>query len=514
MLRNENFKNAIPVMTIYGQVVIDHAVSVQLAHESADLFGKGIIWDEEGAVTIEHGVKISVPCIIPPKAERTLFSLPEGKFKTGNKIDAEKVKVVPWKDVADGEIRFGFDRQLPGGGAMNIAFGLYNVFRGIPVSLVSIYSNEEDTMLEDALRPLFVSGGLKLLKVDPYPSVNVILEGIKKDRIIIRSPRVRDIAVEYQKAVGDFVMVNSVYSREFAMNALLECMKASQGGIIACTASLCHHDDLFNDAEAEKFTALLQEQLGTTESLTANKDSIYTVIKDIMMPSSDKITYIFNEDELDHFISLINNEFDVMYRGKRTGALFSGVLRALQTLRDVQKGKMPPIVVTLGADGALYLDNENGLHYCSVITDQQMGRKSYGEKKAIGDLFAAVITAIAYGRGDRGVVQIRGSDSKIKKSKESSAPSILLTASATADIGVYDGFMQVRPSAINEILTKKVALGHYMYLGILNEVKKVSAMFSDINMEDFRKGTISEADTCSLENLVEAGLVLPSLEIN
>jgi hypothetical protein len=85
---------------------------------------------------------------------------------------------------------------------------------------------DQDTVIEDALTPLFTPGSLFLLKEDPAPSVNIIIEGIAGDRFIIRLPRQRNIPIPYQEARGDICMVNPCYNWFTALNGLIEALKA------------------------------------------------------------------------------------------------------------------------------------------------------------------------------------------------------------------------------------------------------------------------------------------------
>ena len=358
--------------------------------------------------------------------------------------------------------------------------------------------------MEDALAPLFAPGGLILLKEDPKPAVNIIIEGIAGDRFIIRSPREKSIPIPYQEALGDVCMVNTCYNWYAALNGLIEALKAKGGGVVACTAALCDDKQIPQEIGAE-LAKIAKDKLSDYTQPTV--PSIHSFVHDVIMKRANNLVYIFNESELAYFVKKTRLQFDVLDLDK--DAIFSGIVRALHWLRGIQAGAKPEIIVTLGMHGALYLDKEDDLHYCRTMTDKEMQRVA-GEKNAIGDLFASMVLGLHYARGERGLVPIVTSNDSVIK--ESYVPSVLIAASAAADDGVYNGLMGVTPSYISSLIARKVT--HYSFLGSINEIDpanyagKVGIVFEQkLNglLNGLRKGFIKESR--ALSQLVDRNLL-------
>lgn len=509
-------------LTIFGQMVVDHVVHVKHPYESANLRGKAIDWDPiTGRIIVNKNAVISTPYIVPPNAMRLCFplkageyksgdkidALKAGEYKTGDKIDAAGVSVVGWGE--DAELyresnlsQLGFVREVPGGGGTNVSYALHIIFGNIQKRYISVYSKHQDNRMEDALVPLFAPGGLILLKEDPRPAVNIIIEGIAGDRFIIRSPRERNISMPYQEASGNVCMVNTCYNWYTALNGLIEALKAKEGGVIACTAALCDDKQIPQETGA-KLAEIAKDKLGDYMQPTVT--SIHSFIRDVVMKRADNLVYIFNEAELANFVKETRYQLDVLDLDK--DAIFSGIVRALLWLRGIQAGVKPEMIVTLGMHGALYLDKNDNLHYCRVMTDREMQRIA-GEKNAIGDLFAATVLGIYYSRGQRGVVPIVTPNSSGSKIAESYVPSVLIAASAAADDGVYNGFMEVTPRLISSLIETKVT--HYSFLGSIHEIDpgnyagKVGVVF-ERKLEGLQKGVIK--DPCALSQLVDRNLL-------
>jgi hypothetical protein len=493
-------------LTIFGQMVMDHVVHVNHPHESANLKGKALDWDPtSGKIIINENAVISTPYTVGDHARRLLFSLKPGEYKSGSKIDAMTEEMVDKVDEQSLEqpnlSKLGFPRSVPGGGGTNVCYALYKIFRNIQKRYAAVCSKLLNADTEGGLAPLFPPSGLSLLKNDPGPAVNIIIEGIAGDRFIIRSPIQRDIPAEYHERTGDICMVNSCPSWFTALNGLIEILKARKGGVIACTAALCDDTQIPNETGA-MLAQIARKELGDFKQPTV--DSIHSFIRNEVMKRANNFIYIFNEMELAHFIKECR-DIDVLDLDK--DALFSGIVRALRWLRGVQAGAKPEVVVTLGTHGALYLDKDDALHYCRTMTDREMQRVA-GEKNAIGDLFAAMVLGVHYGRGERGIVAILGLDgSEITKSH---VPSLLIAASAAADDGVYNGFMNVTPTYINSLIQMKV--NHYSFLGSIydidprNYVGKVGKVFEQ-KIDVLRKCVIKES--CTLGQLVDRNLLTP-----
>jgi hypothetical protein len=495
-------------VTIYGQMVVDHVVHVRHPYESADLRGKAIRWDETtGKIIVRDEACIATPHIVPPDALRLGFKIPAGEYRSRDKIKALSVTAIPFSDVSKhfkgkNVSQLGFPRTVPGGGGTNVSYALYNIFGNIQKQYYSLYSKGQDSVIEQALAPLFPPGGLVILKEDPEPSVNIIVEGIAGDRLIVKSPRLQNLRVSYQDRVGDICMVNTCYSWSFAINGLIEAALSERAGVIACTQSLCCKDPIYEPAKdsLNELMDITASKLNRTPSLKS--PSVYAFIRDVIMKFSKNLIYIFNEDELAYFVE---GNFDV--KDIDDDAIMSGIIRALRWLRGVQGGLKPVLVVTLGRDGALYLDQDDYLHYCRVMTDREMQRVA-GEKNAIGDLFAATILGITYGRGNRGEVSILAPDGN--ELMKSYVPSILVASSAAADSGVYDGFMGVTAKSVSSIIQRKA--DHYSFLGALQDIDaseyagKIQAVLEK-RLDKMRKGFIRE--TVPLNQLVDSNLLTP-----
>jgi hypothetical protein len=295
-------------------------------------------------------------------------------------------------------------------------------------------------------------------------------------------------------------MVNTCYNWFIAINGLIEALKADKGGVIACTAALCD-DKQIPEQTGVMLAQTVKDKLGDFKQPTVN--SIHSFIRDVVMKRANNVVYIFNETELAQFAKEKRRDFDVLDLDK--DALFSGVVRALLWLRGVQAGAKPEVIVTLGLHGALYLDKDDDLHYCRVMRDRELQRVA-GEKNAIGDLFAAVVLGIYYGRGQRGIIPIRNSNGDTIK--ESYIPPLLIAASAAADDGVYNGFMGVTPTYTNSLIEMKVT--HYSFLGSIHDIDpasyagKVGRVFEQ-KLNGLRKGVIQ--DPRALGQLVDRNLL-------
>lgn len=490
-------------ISIFSQIVVDNTIHTERPYQSSNLIHERFTWDDQGIITIGQDVFISVPHIVPPRAERLVYHLPEGVYRTGAKMTAKSVETVAWGN-DNSAIQLTFRDEMPGGGGMNNYFGLYKMFRGImPISLFSLFSKDQNSAFEEALQLLFAGNNLSLLKL-ATPAINIIIEGIAGDRIIVRAPQDRDIVVPYQTSNAKMVMVNTVYAWQLAFNALIECMIAPMGGAIACTESLCNRTVL-SENDRDYIAQLAQDKLGITS--LPNPLSLQSFILDVMMPSSEKIIYLMNDAELAHIAERAISEFDIMYvtGGEPHGIMFSGMIRALKWLRKCQRDVCPEMIVTLGEDGAIFLDSDNDLHYCRVTTDQEMGRSPHGEKKAIGDLFASIILALHYGMEDRGKIAIRGDGNNIIK--KSAVPLMLIAASATADAGVYDGIWHVNPKCVDGLIQDKHT--HYAFLGPLEEVdiKNWATLVAEVNFNILAKGRIRKDDLKTLDQLVNPKLL-------
>lgn len=493
-------------LTIFGQMVVDHVVHTKHPYESANLKGIAMNWDPiTGKIVIADNAIISTPCIMPPAAIRLAFELHSGEFKTGDKVDAKIVTALPFEEVATrfagaNLSQLGFPRQVPGGGGTNVSYTLYNIFGGIEKHYISVYSKNQNSVIEEALAPIFPPDGLLLIKEDPGYAVNIIIEGIAGDRFTVRSQRKRDILVPYKEQLGQFCMVNTCYNWSSAINGLVEVMRSDGGGVIACTESLCD-DKPIPENIGKGLAEIVRAKLGEYNKPLI--PSIRSFIRDVVMPNKDNIVYIFNEAELAHFLKETRASFDVL--DLENDALFSGIIRGLVWLRGVQSGAKPEMIVTLGKHGALYLDKNDNLHYCRVMTDREIQRVA-GEKNAIGDLFAAVVLGIVYGRSNQGIVDIF--DTKGNRIAESYVPSCLIAASAAADTGIYDGFMGVTPINVNSLIQRKVT--HYSFFGSIHNIDpadyagKVGLVF-ERKMERLRVGVIK--DPCPLNQLVDPNLL-------
>jgi hypothetical protein len=527
-MKSQDYRQGV---TIYGQIVLDHMVNIRHVFECGDLRPM-LQWDSAGNIHVRKNAGLSTPYVETANAQarRLVFSV-DGDFdgdvirtKAGAKItghiaiaEIDKEEEVLKGSAPSGNMwpadrvaRFGYPRQVPGGGGTNVSYALYNVFRNLAITYVSVYSKEDvqDRMILKALEPVVAGGSLELQQVDPYPAVNVVVEGIANDRLIIRSPRSTLDEVNYYPAITDVVMVNTCYNVFSALNGLLESVKPGRRAVIACTQSLCSQEDLPKSVQR-----ILLEWVKQHCSLELTKiKSVYDFVKSFIMRESDVVTYIFNEEELDHFmkpegIAILNVTF--------RRPLFDAILSALNRLRQMQVGKKPEMVVTLGEQGALYLDKNDGLHYCRVSKPEEVKRVPR-ERNAIGDLFASFIVAAVCSRGNRAQVKLMDPRTGQELS-QTHVPSVLIAACAGAEAGVYDGFMEVDPVVVNSLIHTKVNGAHYSYLGKLSDPQLAPTNFAgaeakwvfETMLPDLCKAIVTQAVT--LEDLVDPALLTGSV---
>ena len=459
-------------LLVVGQPVLDHIAHVEIVHQRGTLLK--VMDIDAGWIVFHRGSCISTECgsgkrlVFGPflDYEEDIAQLGKDRaigrrFKAGDKVSIpeEKVNVVDWRgDMgrfgAENVGRLGYVSRSPGGGAVNCCSIISQVFPKLPIAFTGIYSEETDGIIEDCLASMVQSPDIQRVPT-PMP-INIVLEGISNNRVILKSPQPTELLVESSLDSSGFMLVNTVYNVYLASACLCTAMHQPTG-VIACTESLLS-DSKFSTPDAKAYVA--------ARAASSDLDSIFGLFRKVVLPSAKSLTYVFNESEFHHLIRWRSRGDDRVHVKNGDGrVLFDQVVLGLETFREMQAPHRANVIVTVGSLGAFWLDPEDDLHYCGILTSDETG-KVEGQKNAIGDLFTGVLTALMYGSDGNHRVEIY--DRQDRVIKESFVPPMLIAASAAADAGVFDGFYKVREKSVNSNIHLKT--NHYRYLGKLENI--------------------------------------------
>jgi hypothetical protein len=458
-------------LLVVGQPVLDHIAHVDIIHQRGTLLK--VMDIDAGWIVFHPGSYISTECgtgkrlVFGPflELEEDIKQLGKEKaigrrFRAGEKISIppEKVQVLDWGDDIDnfGEAnvgRLGYVGRSPGGGALNCCYIISQVFPKLPIAFTGIYSEESDGIIEDCLGSIVQSKDIQRVPT-PMP-INIVLEGISNNRVILKSPQPTESQFELSSKFSGFMLINTIYNVYLA-SACLAAAKAQPAGVIACTESLLSESKISTVAAKAHI-----ERCGAPSEV----DSIFDFFKTVVLPSARALTYIFNESEFHHLIKYRTTGNQRIYVKNGDGrVLFDQLVLGLQEFGAWHAPHKVNVIITVGSFGAFWLDPDNDLHYCGVLTGDE-AKKVEGQKNAIGDLFAGVLTALMYGYDGKHQAEIHNKNQVIK---ESFVPSMLIAASAAADAGVFDGFYKVREKSVNSNIHLKT--NHYRFLGKLDEI--------------------------------------------
>jgi hypothetical protein len=288
----------------------------------------------------------------------------------------------------------------------------------------------------------------------------------------------RDII--WPRPTGSTIIVNTIYTRTLAVEALVAATTQANLAILALTQALCNKDSFSND-EREFF----QETYPGIDFTNVN--SVHELITEYVLPNSGAIV-ILNESELEHLTGA--PVFDKRHNRRFLG----GVLDGLNRLRELQGDNVEKVFFTMGKQGSLCcLDEEGELHYCGVtdVPGSAVG------KTAIGDLYAGTI--MGYEHVKRA---IQGEDTNIGHQ--------ITAAAAAADVGVAKGFRAVDVLSIDGGIIE--AWNHYVHLGPIDSViKKAKSLYGplfDVRLEDV------EWDKISLTGKRQTGPTYLEIDLN
>jgi len=500
-------------LLVVGQPVLDHVVDVDIIHQTGtlmkvmDIDVGQIVFKKGSYISTEYGAGkrlVFGPFLDYEEDVASLGKKAIGRrFRKGQKVDIppEKVQILGWREdvrkFGEGNVgRLGYVVRSPGGGGTNCCYIIHQVFKKLPLGFSGIYSVETDELIEDSLSTI-LDGEADIKRVNKIMPVNIVLEGIMNDRIILKSPQQTDVTVEGLSSDAHFMLVNTLYNVYFACAALRKAMEMPSA-VIACTKSL------LNEAPIPPEVRGGLKPYGVSDDI----DSVFSFFKNVILPGSPHLIYIFNEDEFQHLLKYRSAGDDRVYVVNGEGrALFDQLILGMKLFRQFQAPHKTNLIVTVGRLGAFWLDTDDDLHHCAILTSDETG-KIEGQRNAIGDLFAGVLTALIYGYEGAYTIEIFNSSGQVIK--ESLVPPILIDASAAADAGVFDGFYKVRYASVNSNIHLKTQ--HYRYLGNLNEIRIAKDLESleDVmrpggRFPDITKGQIKGATV--LEQIVPRSLL-------
>jgi hypothetical protein len=470
-------------LLVVGQPVLDHGIHVDVVHQGLRLMN--VMEIDAGRIIFKRGSYISTEY---PSYQRLVFGpfldyeedveqLGKKKaigreFDKGAKVSIppEKVQILGWEEDieslgVDNVGRLGYVSRAPGGGVTNCCYIISQIFQKLPLDLCGIYSTETDGIIEESLETIV--GAPNILRVNRDMPINIVLEGIRKDRIILKSPQPKYEEIpEHLDLDAGFLLVNTIYNVHMACAALSKAMEAPSS-VVACTISLLSEDPI---------PPKLRDSL-KPYGISDKIDSVYSLFKNVILPESPNLTYIFNEAEFHHLLRHRYPGDERIYVLNGEGRiLFDQLILGMRRFRQLQAPHKTHLVVTVGEFGAFWLDMEDDLHYCAVLTSEQTG-KVETQRNAIGDLFAGVLAALLYGYNGTYVDEIFCPSSG-EIVEESLVPPILTAASAAADAGVFDGFYSVREASVNSNIHPKTRHRHYRFFGNLNEIRTFRDLIS------------------------------------
>jgi hypothetical protein len=499
-------------LLVVGQPVLDHIAHVEIVHQRGTLLT--VMDIDAGWIIFRPGSYISTECgagkrlVFGPFLDYEDDVKQVGKekaigrrFRAGEKIPVpeEKVHVVDWR----GDIdrfgteyvgRLGYVNRSPGGGATNCCYIISQVFPKLPIAFTGIYSEESDGIIEDCLETIVGSADIQRVH-KPMP-INIVLEGISNNRVILKSPQPTELRPQHPLDSSGFMLVNTIYNVYLASACLAAAMESS-AGVVACTESLLNESRI----SSEEARAHVRD-LGASGDV----DSIFGFFRNVVLPSASGLTYVFNESEFHHLIKWRSKADERIYVKNGDGRiLFDQLVLGLSRFRELHAPHKLNVIVTVGSFGAFWLDQDDDLHYCAVLTSDETG-KVEGQKNAIGDLFTGVLTALMFGYEGNHRVQIYDRYNAVIK--ESVVPPMLIAASAAADAGVFDGFYKVREKSVNSNIHLKT--NHYRFLGKLNEIvlpKQLESLEEMLRsrLPDITRGQIKGATV--LDQIVPGGLL-------
>lgn len=322
-----------------------------------------------------------------------------------------------------------------GGGGANVLFGFYDVFAQLKVELIATVEKNSPGQrgrLDPFVMPLTKKIG-PYTKVPVYeqPGINLAIEGLghKKDRMIFTAEisandeSLQDLPIPHGRAI----MVNTLYSPQVALDAFAYACAPDRLGILALTKSLCSKMKI--DSSILDRLYVKHPHMRIPDNV--NIKSVHDFVTNVVLPKG-RCILIMNESEIEHVAEIKVG----IQRGESYLPTLGGVVEALKKIRHYQQSVRERVYVTLGADGALVLTEEDNLIYCGIVDDR--ARVPVG-KTAIGDTYATFILALE-------------TIGNYIRAHNIPTHDVSKAAAAGADSGVFDGFGNLAVYKVNRFL--------------------------------------------------------------
>ena len=322
-----------------------------------------------------------------------------------------------------------------GGGGANVLFGFYDVFAQLKVELIATGEKPphgKGGRLDPFVMPLTNKIG-PYIKIPLYdqPGINLAIEGLgpKRDRTIFTA----DISLQEETLQrippprGKAIMVNTLYSPQVALDALAYACAPDRLGILALTKSLCSAKKL----DPAVIARILKEHAHIKPGGDVSVRSVHDFVTKLVLPKAGCIL-IMNEAEIEHLVGI---PIGIERRDTYIPTL-GGVVEGLRKVRSLQEGVKERVYVTLGADGAIVLTEDDRIVRCGIVEDRS--RIPTG-KTAIGDTYATFILALE-------------TIGNYIRPNNIPAEDVSKAAAAGADSGVYDGFGNLAVYKVNRFL--------------------------------------------------------------
>jgi hypothetical protein len=536
-------------ITIFGQPVIDHVITLRKPFSYGDLTKVcqvnphgDLVFKENcwiGTIENEETYFFGMPVKYPNGEES--FTLFHGKKASVSRLEKGGVLAPP-------ALVARHLRPTPniGGGGPNVLQILNQVFGKLSIEFIGAYSpmpGGED--IDPSIRLFFETVPPLLQEISPRPQrnleiariystvpVNIVIEGMPgngEDRGVLKSPFAEKIIDQPFNPKGRAIMVNTVYSKTLAVNALCCAIENRVLGVLALTDSLCNNQDPFSNEEKEWIKTFLASR---NMDIDLNRiNTLYEFILKIILPQGPAVL-IMNESELEHILNpkneisekLANLPKGVQFLGdlkekihydiSKKALIFKGGMskeekgELLGLSKDIsyrgaikalfQRASLHPVTgqkrVQIVERGFIHLDSLlKGLRAIRQL--QREGRsKIYVTLGMDGSLCLDEKDNVHYSPvtiveglpnkgknaiGDTYAAVVLAAEYINRFHKEVTTPYIISTAAAAADALFYSGFDNVSPATIDEFVSKTVSnyrdeaeKGNYHDLGPLSQLQK------------------------------------------
>ncbi len=470
-------------ITIFGQPVIDHVINLQNPFRFGELM-KICKMNPEGELVFKENSWIRTIEGEEPYFFGMPLIYPDGK---------ESLRLIPGKKAVAAHLRrsviaapelvarLGKPIVNMGGDGPNVLQILNQVFGRLSIEFIGAYALMPGGAIDPTIRFVLEAVPPLLREASPQPPrnleiapiydavpVNIVVEGMRGDETgILKSPFTERIIEEPFIPKGKAIMVNTIYSRALAVNALCCAVEKGRFGVLRLSESLCNIREPFSNEEKEWIEDFLGSRNIDIDFRKIN--TLYDFILEKILPQGPALI-IMDESEFDHILNPRYedpSDFHPVTKQKRVRILegqrvhLDSLLEGFQAIRNIQKNRKSRIYVTLGVYGSLCLDEYDIVHYSPATVVEGIPSKG---KTAIGSTYSAMVVAGEY-------------ISRFHKKVE--IPYIMSAAAAAADALFYSGFESVSPATIDEYLAKSITnykddaeKGNYHELGPLSKLKE------------------------------------------